>query len=583
MKKLFLLMVTLLPMSVLFTNFKMTSFFLSRANENNKPNLNPNEGLSMCGLGGTQFNFDIVGDGSVPVAPKLAGLSNLHFKITTKSAEAQEFFDQGLRLVYAFNHGEALRSFQEAARLDPDCAMAYWGQALSVGPNINDPLPDMERQTQAFEAVNKAISKLSETSDLEKDLINAYRSRCTNQETEQQNLNVAYLEEMSSLYERYPDHPEVGTLYAAAIMNTMPWDYFDGDKNPRENTEACIAALKKVIREYPEHIGGHHYFIHIIEAKDPDQAINTADVLDDLAPAAGHLVHMPSHIYIGVGMYAEAADNNRRAIQADEEYIAQCQAQGVYPLAYYPHNLHFLWAATSMMGRSAEAIDVGEKVADKVPLAMGVDLPFIQDFMAVPLQAYTRFGKWNQILTTPPPGEQFIHASMMWHYARGLALTRRGNTEAARMELNQVIRYAEDPAAESLLAAYNNPTSKVGQIAIEALAGEISLAEGKHQEAIEHLSAAVKHEDALVYQEPAAWHAPTRQYLGAALLETGQAAQAEAVYRADLQRNRSNGWSLFGLYQSLTAQGKASEAAEIREDFQKAWVHADIALTSSRF
>ncbi|NND34263.1 MAG: hypothetical protein HKN76_16880 [Saprospiraceae bacterium] len=583
MKTLGITFLCITGIGLIFINFRSSSFTQIASGEKLVATFNPNIGLSMCGRGGATFNFDLTGDGSLPVAPKLKGLGEQHFEITTESAEAQEFFNQGMRLVYGFNHAEALRSFQEAARLDPDCAMAYWGQALAVGPNINDPFPDMERQKQAFESINKAAALTGKITEMEKALINAYKARCTDQEIEQQNLNIAYFQEMQKVYESYPDHPETGILYAASIMNTMPWDYYDGEKNPRENTDACVAALRKVIEKYPKHPGGHHYFIHIIEAKDPNQAIPSADVLDDLAPAAGHLIHMPSHIYIGVGMYAEAADNNRRAILADENYIAQCQAQGVYPLAYYPHNLHFLWAAASMLGRSEEAINAAEKVADKVPVSMALDIPFIQDFMAVPLQAYTRFGKWNEILTTPDPGATYLHTSMMWHYARGMAFTRKGDVEKAKDELQQVKKYAADPAAETLLAAYNNPTSNVGKIAIEALAGEIAASEGKTDEALEHLSAAVKHEDALIYQEPAAWHAPTRQYLGALLLENGKAAEAEKIYRKDLEINRDNGWSLFGLSQSLAAQGKSIEAQQTREAFQRAWSLADVALAASRF
>ncbi|MDH3649898.1 MAG: hypothetical protein OEQ53_09450, partial [Saprospiraceae bacterium] len=258
------------------------------------------------------------------------------------------------------------------------------------------------------------------------------------------------------------------------------------------------------------------------------------------------------------------------------------QAQGLYPLVYYPHNLHFLWAAESLQGNGKGAIEAAEKVANKVQVTLAEDIHFLQDFMSVPIQSYVRFGKWNDILTTPPPGEHLLHATMMWHYARGMALTRKGNLDAAGHELAAVKKIMHASAAETMLAAYTNPTSNVGKVAYEALAGEMAAADGQMNKAIEHLSAAVKHEDALAYQEPAAWHAPARHFLGAVLIESGRMADAEAVYRKDLEKNRMNGWSLFGLHQSLLAQGKSAEAAKVKKQFVKAWARADVALTSSR-
>ena len=572
----------LLPFFVLLftTELSFIGDFLPKSAERS---LDLNRGLVMCGQGGAAFDFDITGDGSVAIAPKLDGLGELDFKVSTASEEAQYFFNQGMKLVYGFNHAEALRSFQEAARLDPGCAMAYWGQALSVGPNINDPLPNLERQVQASDAIEKALTHLEGTTDLEKDLIRAYESRCTREEVEQMSLNESYLGAMSPVYDSYRDHPDVATLYAAAIMNTMPWDYYTERKEPKPNTSKCVAALKEVIGHTPNHMGAHHYFIHIIEAADPHQAMPSAAALEHLAPAAGHLVHMPSHIYIVTGHYASAASVNRRAIKADEAYIAQCQAQGLYPLSYYPHNLHFLWAATSMLGRSEEAINTGVKVAMKAPLSMAVEAPFLQDFLAVPFQAYTRFGKWNEILTSPPPGEDFIHTRMMWHYARGMAMVRLGQVDSAEKELMAVQTILKNPVTEELFAAYNNATYHVGTIAQQSLHAEIEYARGDAATAIELLQNAVVAEDNLVYQEPAAWHAPVRHYLGAILLEQGMPEAAEAVYREDLTKNPNNGWALFGLHQSLIHQGKQTEAANVKDQFEDAWQHADVALTSSRF
>ena len=538
--------------------------------------------FSMCRSGG-QFILEPLIDYNKPIAPKLEGLGDLHFPISTNSKEAQEFFDQGLRLVYAFNHAEAYRAFQETSRLDPNCAMSYWGQALALGPNINDPFPDMTRQKLAYQAIQKAADRSGDINDMEKALIEAYQSRCSNQEVEQEKLNAAYAEAMEQVYQQYTGHSEVGTLYAASVMNTMPWDYYREDLSPKDLTTGAVKALEKVLEGNPDHPGAHHYYIHIIESVNPDKAIGSADALTTSMPGAGHIVHMPSHIYIGVGMYEQAAEANRKAIVTDEQYIAQCQAQGMYPLAYYPHNIHFLWAAATMLGNSEEAIDAAQKVALRVPVSQAADIHFIQDFMSVPVQAFVRFGRWNDILSTPPPDTSLLHAMMMWHYARGMAFTRKDMTAEAEKELQAVKIIAEDPRSESILAAYTNPTTYVGKVAYASLAGEIAAQKGQFDQAIDWLEQGVEHEMDLAYQEPSAWHYPVRHALGAVLLEAGKAAEAETVYRADLKKNRNNGWALFGLHQSLRAQGKNQEARKVQKQFESAWSGADVALTSSRF
>ena len=538
--------------------------------------------FTMCRTGGS-FVLEPLINYNEPIAPMLEGLGDLHFSVTTESAEAQAFFDQGLRLVYSFNHAEAYRAFQEASRLDPGMSMAYWGQALALGPNINDPLPDMTRQSIAKLAIDEAVEKMGSTSKLEQALVSAYQSRCTNQEVDQVLLNEAYMKKMERVYADFVDHPEVGVLFAASIMNTMPWNYYDENREPKPMTTKTVDALQKVIDIDPDHPGAHHYFIHIIEAVDPDAAIATADLLGDLMPAAGHLVHMPSHIYIGVGMYEKAAEANRKATKADEAYIAQCQAQGMYPLVYYPHNIHFLWAAATMLGNSEEAIDAAEKVALRIPREQAMQLPFLQDFMSVPYQAFVRFGQWNDMLSMPGPDTSLLHTRMMWHYGRGMALARTDLLDLADAELAHVQTIASDPRSEELLAAYMNPTASVGQVAAASLAGEIAAERGNLDEAIRLLTEAVNHEMALAYQEPSAWHYPVRHALGAVLLQAGKPGEAESVYRADLEKNRDNGWSLFGLYQSLLDQGQIEEAKKVKVKFEAAWQHADVALTASRF
>ncbi len=569
------LLITIMPVLLIFQNLAYNTETASLRNTElaGSP-------LSMCRTGG-QYQLDIMINYSEPIAPRLEGLGNTHFEITTSVPECQDFFDQGMRLVYGFNHAEAHRSFTEASRLDPDCAMAKWGIALALGPNINDPFPDLARQKLAYQAIQESKSLLDDENELERSLIEALSARCTNVESEQQSLNLSYAAAMEPVYGAHMDHPEVGILYAASKMNTMPWNYYDEDKNPRPGTQGTIAALEKVIAE-SNHPGAHHYFIHIIEAADPDRAIATADILGDMMPGAGHMVHMPSHIYIGVGMYEQAAERNRKAILADEEYIAQCQAQGIYPLAYYPHNIHFLWAAASLQGNSEEAIDAAREVALKVPANQALAIPFIQDYLSVPLQAYVRFGKWNDILSTPQPDESLLHVNLMWHYARGMAFVRRGNYELADSELTAVKELANKPEMQELYAAYNNPTSHVGEIAYHALAGELAAARTNYSEAVELLTKAVELEDELVYQEPSAWHYPMRHSLGAVLLDAGELSEAEEVYRDDLQIWRQNGWSLYGLIQSLQRQGKHEEVAKTKKQFDQAWQYADVTLTSSR-
>jgi tetratricopeptide (TPR) repeat protein len=521
-------------------------------------------------------------DPSEPIAPLFDNLGDHHFKITSNEA-AQVFFDQGLRLIYAFNHSEAHRSFREAARLDPDCAMAYWGQALALGPNINDPNPDAERTTKAYEAATEAEQRATGVTKLEKALIKAIQSRQdSNPGTDRMSLNHAYVEAMAPVAAKYPENDEVQTLYAAALMNTMPWDYWDPHGAPNEGTLVAKSSLEKAISINPNHPGAHHYYIHMVELPDPDLAESSADQLGGLMPGAGHLVHMPAHIYIRIGRYRDARLMNVKAIEADEDYISQCLSQGMYPLSYYPHNIHFLWSAASMEGISEIALDAANKTASRVPRDQVLTYSFMQDFLSTPLLSQVRFGKWNEILSTPTPEKEFKHVRIIWHYARGLAFVAKGDLGQAQEELETLQAMATDPALEELLANYNNPTSSIIPIAIHVLSGEMAAARGETAKAIALLQKGVDFEDQLVYSEPTAWHIPVRQNLGAVLLQSGKAAEAQKVYEADLEKNRENGWSLFGLYQSHLIQGHTKESFEIKQRFNQAWQEADVAITSSR-
>ncbi len=521
-------------------------------------------------------------DTTQQIAPLFENLGNLHVPISTDNEQAQKFFDQGVRLSYAFNHAEAHRSFMEASRLDPNSAMSFWGQAYALGPNINDAFPDDERKQKANEALGRAKKLASKASPKEQALIEALASRCSEDLTKDiAELNEAYLQAMTQVVAKFPEDANIQTMYAESIMNTMPWNYWDNDGNPMPNTLMGKAALEKAMQINPDHPGAHHYYIHMMELPKPDLAVPSADKLGTLMPAAGHIVHMPGHIYIRVGRYRDAVKANQDAILADEDYISQCYAQGMYPLAYYPHNLHFLWSAASLLGDSGTAIDAAKKTAEKVPVGELATLPFLQDFASTPLLAYTRFGQWNEILTVPYQGDAYKHLKLVWHYARGIAFLRKDNLKEAKEELEALEAMKDDPELEELIANYTNASSNIAKVAYAVLSGEVAAAEGNLTQATEQLRQAVVFEDQLIYSEPAPWHIPARQSLGAVLLKAKEYAEAEKVYKEDLEALRQNGWSLMGLYQSLNAQNKTEEAKAIKDEFDNAWKDADIEISTS--
>ena len=516
------------------------------------------------------------------IAPLFENLGNLEFKITTKEEMAQAFFNQGLKLTYAFNHAEAHRSFLEASRLDPNSAMTFWGQAYALGPNINDPLPDDERKQTANKALGKAVKFASKAGKKEQALIEALKSRYSEDLTKDtEELNTAYMEAMAEVLKKFPEDADVQVLFAASVMNTVPWNYWDAEGNPSPNIPEAKVALEKAMEINPDHPGAHHYYIHMVELPKPDLAVPSADRLGGLMPAAGHIVHMPSHIYIRVGRYKDAVEANQKAILADEDYISQCFSQGLYPLAYYPHNIHFLWSAASLLGDSEVAIDAAKRTAEKVPTGELTELPFLQDFASTPLLAYTRFGKWNDILTIPAPSPEIKHLTLMRHYARGIAFVRKGNAKEAQEELDAIAEIKKDPELKDLIATANNDSQSIANLASEVVAGELAALNGDLAKAVEHLEKAVELEDNLVYTEPSAWHIPPRQNLGALLLKAEKYGEAEKVYREDLDVLRQNGWSLMGLYQSLKAQDKMDEAQRIKQEFDEAWEHSDIEIETS--
>ncbi|MBP0903289.1 tetratricopeptide repeat protein [Mariniflexile gromovii] len=567
---------------LLFTSMILASAFLYKT-RSNEDSFDYSKKIGVNAMSCTTAKFLLKNvDTTKQIAPLFENLGNHTYVVSTKNKLAQQFFNQGLRLTYAFNHAEAHRSFMEASRLDLKCAMAYWGQAYVLGPNINDPLPDDERKNKYNEAIDKAMKLMNNANPKEQALIEALTHRYSKDLTKDVSiLNKAYMEAMAKVATKYHNDSDIQTLYAASVMNTVPWNYWDKEGNPSPNIREAKAALEKAMQLNPNNPGANHYYIHMVELPYPDLGVPSAEKLGSLMPAAGHIVHMPSHIYIRVGRYKDAVKANQEAILADEDYISQCFSQGMYPLGYYPHNIHFLWSASSLLGNSKLAIDAAKKTAEKVPVGEMKDLHFLQNFASTPLLAYTRFGKWNDILTYPKPNDNIKHLKLIWHYTRGIAFIRKNNIKEAKEELEAINEMIKDPEMETIIATGFDSGTTIAKLAFEVVSGELAGLEGNYNLAIEHLQKAVVLEDGLIYNEPAAWHIPTRQNLGAILMKAKKYEEAEKTYNEDLRVLRQNGWSLTGLYQSLKAQGKMEEAEKIKQEFDLAWNDADIKIDAS--
>jgi len=518
------------------------------------------------------------------VGPVLEGMGDFHHPITTEDEMAQRLFDQGMVLAYGFNHLEAERSFREAARYDPECAMCYWGIAFVRGPNINS-MMDPESVPVAVEAMRKAEELAEGASEQEQAYIAALSERYVEEPPEDRSeLDRRYADAMREVAAAYPDDLDAATLFAASLMDTTPWDYWEADGSPKPITEEIMATLEGVLARDPDHAGAAHFYIHTVEKERPTLAEAAADLLGDVAPGAGHLVHMPSHVYLRVGRYHDSTQANLDAVEADDSYITQCRKQGLYPIAYMPHNWHYIWYSASVEGRKELALDAAREMSDRVDIEnlREPGLGAVQHFWITPLYGYVRFGAWDEILAAPEPDEDLIYPRAVWHYARGMALLRTDRLEDAREELAQLETLAMDPTLEQVTVWDLNTTAALVDIGVEVLTGEIAAAENDFDIAIDALATAVELEDELTYDEPPPWHQPVREVLGAVLLEAGKPAEAERVYREDLHNFPENGWSLLGLRQSLEAQGKTDEAAEIAARFESAWQYADVTLTSSR-
>jgi tetratricopeptide (TPR) repeat protein len=517
-------------------------------------------------------------------APRFDGLEGIDFKISTTNEEAQAYFNQGMMLSYGFNHAEAARSFFEATRLDSTCAMAYWGFAYVLGPNYNAGMEDDNYQ-RAYKASQKALSLSGSCTEKEKALIQALTYRYEAQPPEDRShLDSAFSSAMKKVYNTYSTDADISALYAESLMDMHPWDMYDKKtKEPRSWT-AIVAVLEKLMKQYPEHPAASHFYIHVVEAsKTPERGLAAANLLMTLVPGSGHLLHMPSHIYIWTGDYHLGTLANINAIKVDSTYVTACHAQGAYPLAYYPHNLHYLCATATFEGNSKlawkSAKKVQEKTAEDVMLQPGWGT--LQHYYSIPYFVAVKFGMWDTILKIKSLDDDLIYPCAILHYAKGMAYLGKHNIANAENELSQLKELAKNPVLKETTIWDINSMDDIVQIAVHMLTAEIYRSKKEYDKSITAFCEAISLEDNLNYNEPPDWFFSVRHHLGAALLEAGKYAEAEKIYLEDLNRWKENGWALIGLYQALQKQGKITEAQLVKVRFDKAWQYADFNITSS--
>lgn len=516
-------------------------------------------------------------------AKRYDGFGNYSRTITTDSRKAQAWFDQGMQLTYGFNHDEAIRSFEKAAEVDPSAAMAWWGVAYCQGININDPAMTEERSQKAREAADKALAALDDESAVERAMIEALSARYEWPAPEDRSgLDQAYADAMGGVYKRFPNDVDVGALYAESLMNLQPWDYWETDGTPKGRIEEVVEVIEGVIAQDPQHPGALHFYIHAVEAsKNPDRAVTAAEELTDLVPGSGHLVHMPSHIFIRVGRYADAASSNQDAIDADRKYFADAPEPGIYAM-YYAHNQHFLAFASMMSGDYATAIRAANDLENEMPEEpLRAFAGLIEGIMPSSLHVMIRFGKWEEILEQPDYADYRLMSRATWAYARSVACSALGRTAQAREEMAEFERRVALVPDEWYV--FNNQVHDVLPIARAMMRGELLYREGKKDEAFAILREGIAYEDKLVYDEPPAWMLPVRHALGALLVESGEYAEAERLYREDLKKNRGNGWALVGLREALAGQGKMGDAMALDSKIELAFAHADTVVESSCF
>ena len=505
-------------------------------------------------------------------ATLMQGLGDLHHPVSTKNADAQAFFDQGLRLIYAFNHDEAARSFERAADFDPQLAIAYWGIAEAVGPNYNDPADD-GRLRQAHDAIQKAVDLSPKASPSEQAYIQAMAKRFPGDpKADRRKAAEDYHDAMREVAKRYPDDLDAATLFAESGMNLHPWGLWHPDGTPEAGTEEIVATLESVIRRDPNHLGAIHYYIHTVEASPaPERALAGANKLASLAPGAGHIVHMPAHVYIRTGDYEAAVKTNEQAAEVDRRYLQASGAQGIYPMMYYSHNLHFIAMCASMNGNYPEA----KKNADLLAAHVGPNvkmMPPLEGFMTIPMAVDLRFHQWDDILKMPAPDPSMQTTTVFWHFARGMALAGTGKTSEAEAEYG-IVAEAEKKTPPDVVFTMpiNNKAKDIIKIAENVLGAKIAVTKKDNSSAVSMLKEAVAVQDKLNYGEPPDWFFPVRESLGAVMLMNGDASGAEQVFRADLDRNPRNPRSLYGLEQALKAQGRDYDAGFVEKEFNAAW------------
>jgi len=516
-------------------------------------------------------------ESTAPKAPLYDNLGAYHHAITTRSPEAQKYFDQGFTLSYAFNHAEAIRSFRQGIALDPDCAMCYWGVAFAYGPNINAPITE-EAAKEGFAAIEQARLHGAGATEAERAYIEALAKRyAADPKAERAPLDRAYADAMREVVKKYPDDLDAATLFAQSLMDTSPWNYWDSEGKPREFTNEVLSSLESVLARDPNHAGAIHLYIHAVEASpDAARAEKHADKLAALVPGAGHLVHMPGHIYLRTGRYSDASTANVNAIKVDEAYFAGDAAAGnmMYQAGYYPHNIHFLVASASLEGRRAEALRAADELKAKTYAEMLRDPAMggmVQHMHLAPIFTKVRFSQWDEVLAEPAPAADLHYMAAMSHIARGLAHAAQGRIKEAEAERTAMEASKDDAALKTMPISSTNMAGAVVAIGYEVLSGEIAARQKNVAEATKCFRQAVALEDGLTYTEPPDWPIPTRQLQGAALLDLGRARDAETAFRDDMKKFPDNGWSLTGLQKSLERQGKTKEAAEVKTRLAKAW------------
>ena len=529
----------------------------------------------------TALTYAQHGHGSQPSTEKPpiwldTGLGNIDHPVTTKNAEAQKYFNQGLAYMFAFNHAEGINSFKHAAELDPDMAMAYWGISLGLGSNYNV-TADEAALTDAYANLQKAIALAPKASQADRDYIDALTKRyAKDPKADQKALGAAYREAMRSLTAKYPDDLDAATLYAESMMNLRPWQLWSLDGKPAEGTLEIIVVLEGVLKRNPNHTGANHYYIHAVEASpNADRGLATAYRLGSLAPNAGHLVHMPSHIYLRTGDWDEAVKSNDLAIEADRNYQLKSGSRGLYMMMYYNHNIHMLASSYAANGNYAGSIKAANELAANIGPNVKA-MPMLEMFMPYPIIANVRFQKWDEALAYPAPDPAMLTTTAHWHFSRGMAFVGKKKTADAEKELAALrATAAKIPATAQL---FTTPVSVALKVADDLLVGEIALAKGDRKSAIDSLRSAVVSESKVNYSEPPDWDLPVREWLGSALMMDGQSAEAEKTFREEIARKPRNGRALFGLAEALRKQGKSSSAALVQQEFERAWAGSDTKL-----